>query len=154
MEAKRGQTATEYLIILAVVIVIALVVVVAMGKFPGIGQTTASKATQAYWGAQDIGVDSYAMTTGPDVMYLKNNNRNTVEVTNITVDGTTVDFSKTLGPGEQAEFELGDDAACVGAEQGDTFSVNLAIEYRDVKTNTSYTVDGDGNTFDGECGGY
>lgn len=35
---KRGQTATEYLIILAVVIIIALIVVGVMGQIPGINK--------------------------------------------------------------------------------------------------------------------
>lgn len=34
---KKGQTATEYLIILAVVIIIALIVVGVMGGIPGLG---------------------------------------------------------------------------------------------------------------------
>jgi hypothetical protein len=34
---KKAQTATEYLIILAVVIIIALIVVAVMGGIPGIG---------------------------------------------------------------------------------------------------------------------
>ena len=58
---KKAQTATEYLIILAVVIIIALIVVGVLGGIPGIGKGAASRTSAAYWQTSDIAIPSYAI---------------------------------------------------------------------------------------------
>jgi len=48
MLSKKGQGATEYLVILAIVIIIALIVVGVMGGIPGVGSGAKSRASASY----------------------------------------------------------------------------------------------------------
>ena len=61
---RKGQTSTEYLIILGVVIVVALIVVGALGGIPGIGKGGASKTSKLFWSAAPVGFQSYALSIG------------------------------------------------------------------------------------------
>ena len=45
---KKGQGATEYLIILAIVIIIALIVIGVIGGIPSIGISASSRASSTY----------------------------------------------------------------------------------------------------------
>src|SRR3989344_3264029 len=83
---KKAQAATEYLIILAVVIIIALIVIGVMGGIPGLGTAGKSKVSESYWAGQSVGVESYAIdTNGKFKFILKNNGRNSVTITRIAV---------------------------------------------------------------------
>lgn len=145
---KRAQAATEYLIVLAVVIVIALVVVGVMGGIPGIGKGGKSRASAAYWQSADVGVSSYAVkTTGP-ILNLRNNLRNTINVTSVKLDGTTVSSTtSSLSVGEEKTFS-GSAPTCAA---GSSYSYAVSITYVDTATSATYTLDGDGNKLEGEC---
>jgi len=65
---KKAQGATEYLIILAIVIIIALIVVGAMGGIPGIGTGAKSRASASFWQTSDIAIPSYAVSAGADTL--------------------------------------------------------------------------------------
>ncbi len=77
---KKSQTATEYLIILAVVIVIALVVVNTMGGFPGIGAGSSKKVSDVKLATDTVGIDSYSIGASSSIFKLKNNNYETITV--------------------------------------------------------------------------
>ena len=148
MIGKRGQTATEYLIILAVVIVIALVVVVALGQFPGL---TEDRTDAAYWAMQDIGISSYAFAGNGGVLVLENNMGSAVRVTGISIDdGETEDIDEPLTVGASTRVELPGVGECT---EGDAYSYNVAINYTDQATGATYTMDGGGETLDGVCAG-
>src|SRR3989344_8440209 len=89
---KKAQTATEYLIILAVVIIIALIVVGVLGGIPGVGRSSAGRASAAYWASADIAFTDYAFDAGGDsnVIKIRNNLRNQITVTNVRISGTDV----------------------------------------------------------------
>ncbi|MFW6013758.1 MAG: hypothetical protein ACOCZ6_04495 [Nanoarchaeota archaeon] len=149
MNGKRGQTATEYLIILAVVIVIALVVVVALGQFPGL---TEDRTDEAYWQMQDIGISSYAFAADEGVLVLENNMGSAVTVENVTIDEdkTETDLDLSLTVGATGEVDLTGLDEC---EQGEAYSYPVEIEYADEATGATYTMDGGGETLDGVCAG-
>ena len=71
---KRAQTATEYLIILAVVIVIALIVVGVMGGIPGIGSGGQRGVSDAYWSTAEVGLPLVVVSAGgAESVVLQNN---------------------------------------------------------------------------------
>ncbi|MFW5990687.1 MAG: hypothetical protein ACOCQX_00520 [Candidatus Nanoarchaeia archaeon] len=138
------------MIILAVVIVIALVVVVAMGRFPGIGESTSERGAQAYWSTQDIGISSYSVNEGGNAtLSLKNNLRNAVTVENVSLNDVNNSEERTLGPGGSTTITLEDDDLDCSA--GESFSYPLEITYEDQQSGSSYTMDGDGEQLTGEC---
>lgn len=155
---RKGQTATEYLIILAVVIVIALVVVVAMGKFPGIGQGASARGNAAFWAVQDLAITDYAISsngnTANDVIVVKNNMRSAIDVTEVQIGGTVFNaqsgdsFPITLSPGGVLPLEASADLDCA-AGQGYVFSVQ--VNYTDRATNAEYGFTGAGQKLEGTC---
>jgi hypothetical protein len=78
---RKSQTATEYLILLAVVIVVALVVVNAMGGFPGIGASTSKKVSDVKLANDVVGISGFSIGTNFSVFNLKNNNYDTITIT-------------------------------------------------------------------------
>jgi hypothetical protein len=148
---RKGQAATEYLIILAVVIVIALVVVVAMGKFPGIGKSTVGRSSAAFWSTQDIAITDYAVSAAStDTFVIKNNMRNAVTLTSVFVGGTNLSTSSgsvTLGPGGSNTFTT----AGLTCFAGQSYVMSVNISYTDASTGATYSFTGDGTKLEGVC---
>jgi uncharacterized protein (UPF0333 family) len=86
--SRRSQTATEYLIILAVVIIIALIVIGTLGGIPGIGGGTSQAAAKAALASQKVGVTSYAISDYDTVLTVRNNNMDAIRIDTITIGGT------------------------------------------------------------------
>lgn len=163
MFTKKGQTATEYMIILSVVIIIALIVVGVMGGIPGIGGSTRSRTSEAYWQTADIAISSAALTAGSEPYHtirIRNNLRSTITITSVKLSesGSTnpVAFNnspKVLRPGQTVSFTNMSkepfDQLCPSS--GDSFTTNLEIVYTDSETGASYTFTGDGNKLEGTC---
>lgn len=145
---RKAQTATEYLIIFAVVIVIALIVVGVMGGIPGIGGAGKTRASAAYWGSQDIAITDYAISAaGADTIIVKNNKQDSVTVTSVLVNSVEVATATTLGTGGTATF-TGAIAACTA---GQAFAYDVTIVYTDIATSAVYTITGAGNKLEGTC---
>jgi len=147
---KRGQSSTEYLIILAVVIVIALIVVGVLGGIPGIGQSGRQRTSQTYWSTQDLAVTSYSVNTDGYVkLNLINNLRNSITLTAVTVNGQSVGSGSTsLSTGGTTLREGDTSLTCTS---GDTYEYTLSLTYVDSATNSTYYFDGDGVELVGLC---
>ncbi len=86
MNNSKSQTATEYLILLAVVIVVALVVVNALGVFPGIGSSTSKKTSDFKLANDVIGVTNFVIESNYSIFNLKNNYYDPVTVTEFQIN--------------------------------------------------------------------
>ena len=146
---KKGQTATEYLIILAVVIVISLVVVGVLGGIPGIGASAAARSSAAYWKAQDVAINDYAVSaSGADTIIVKNNLRNTIAINDVLVNNVDLESdSSTLGPGASKTY-IGSIDACTA---GQPFRYTVSFSYQDSVTSAAYNSTGDGTKLEGIC---
>jgi len=125
----RGQGATEYLVLLAVVLIVALVSVALLGFFPGMASDAQMTQSQTYWqSAQPIAITEWAAkwawgTANYAYLRVKNNGAYPIRITGIIgADGvkiTHADFDVTcgasggatnisdyyyLGPGEEKYF--------------------------------------------------
>lgn len=156
---RKAQTATEYLIILAVVIIIALIVVGVMGGIPGIGTGAGSRASAAYWRTADLAITSYSVDSDVDANNLLVNVRNNL-VTTITI--TQIDFTsvgatdsyltdETYTPGQTRAVPLVLTNTDPCAAEGDSFSLDITFSYTDQATGESYTFSGEGNKLQGKC---
>ncbi|HLD19094.1 MAG TPA: hypothetical protein VJB90_03730, partial [Candidatus Nanoarchaeia archaeon] len=84
---RKAQGATEYLIILAVVVVIALILISVLGGIPGIGGGAGSRTSDAYWANQDIAIVSKAISaSGADTVVVKNNLKNSITLNTFSVN--------------------------------------------------------------------
>lgn len=135
---KKAQTATEYLIILAVVIIIALIVIGVLGGIPGIGSGIRSGADTTYWRTASIGVESIVVKEdGNGSITLKNNFPDNIRVINISLkDGAFNETNRTLGVSGSFTWMLSDSR--LEGTPGDTFTYGLEIEYIDPRTNARY----------------
>lgn len=135
---KRAQTATEYLIILAVVIIIALVVVGVLGGIPGIGGGTSGRTSQAQLSTADVGIISHAVTNTNTSLTLRNNHAETIVVTNVSFDGE-VDTSCT---GIPLTLQIGQDrdVTCpdTNTTTGEPYEYEVSIDY--TRGGVSYSV--------------
>lgn len=150
---KKGQTATEYLIILAVVIIIALIVIGALGGIPGIGRGATSRASASYWNSADVAITSFAIKESDTVtLIVRNNLKNSITLNNITL-GTdvmsTTDQNLASGETKTITGTMTGSNVCVAA--GDTFSHAVSIKYKDLATSTYQTFSGDGTKLEGKC---
>ena len=154
---RKAQTATEYLIILAVVIIIALIVVGVMGGIPGIGGGAKGRASQAYWSTADIAFPSFSVdTTNGATLNVRNNLVNTIQITDFDlgsdldpITGWEPDLPITLTSGQSQQIVA---ASVVCANAGDSFSYTVGITYTDTATGTDYTFTGEGTLLEGTCG--
>jgi hypothetical protein len=147
---KRGQGATEYLIILAVVVIIALIVIGVLGGIPGIGKSSTKQASEAYWESTDIGISEYYLSAATDVLVLtlRNNLDTSVRVQNITVEGTVNgSATMTLVPGGTGITSVA--KSCASAGEPYDFSPIL-IQYTDLSTGANYSFTGT-VSLAGEC---
>jgi hypothetical protein len=148
LNGKRAQGATEYLIILAVVIVIALIVIGVLGGIPGIGDPSGQQAAEAYWSTADVGVQDYYASATSDrlVMTAKNNQDDIIKIISIVAGGVTNDSVETLSPGATAEYSV----AQTCTSQGDAYDFETTVTYQDVATLANYSFTGTVNLV-GEC---
>jgi hypothetical protein len=150
--SKKAQTATEYLVILAVVIVIALVIVSIMGGIPGIGKSGQDKAEQVFWSTVEIGLPLYTNSqTGGMTVQMKNSLREGITIDSFSLDGTDVLNAPSgiyVEAGETRLLPLSGTPACTA---GQTFSYLVEINYT-TTAGHSYTFTGFGHKISGTCG--
>ena len=148
---RKAQGATEYLIILAVVIIVALIVVGVMGGIPGIGGAARNRAAASYWLTSDIAIPSVVVSTADDniTIALMNNLRDTITISTLKVGGLTLTCnSNSLAPGQVTNCDAAS-TACAAA--GDAFTYDASIGYKDEVTGASYTFTGEGHKLEGKC---
>ena len=148
--SKKGQTATEYLIILAVVIVIALIVVGVMRGVPGIGKGGKSGVADAYWSTAPIGITQAGISAGAttDTIVLKNNQASGVTVTSVTLGGSANMLSGNEFL-ESGESRLITSAANIACTAGNSYSFAVNITYTVQATGASFTDAS--KTYEGVC---
>ena len=96
--ARIGQGATEYLVLLAVVLIVALVSVALLGFFPGMASDAQVTQSQTYWkGASPIAITewsaryaNYAAIYTQVYMKIKNTGSYPIRLTKILANGQSV----------------------------------------------------------------
>ncbi len=147
---KKAQAATEYLIILAVVIIIALIVIGVMGGIPGLGTSGRSRVSESYWAGQTVGIESYAIDPQGDMAFtLRNNARASITVTQIDVGSSAGAFSGqfsgtvVIPAGGTSTFtDSTQIAAAARCLTGNSYAYRLNITYTDSLTGATNRITG------------
>ncbi|MEE9525831.1 MAG: hypothetical protein V3V78_04470 [Candidatus Woesearchaeota archaeon] len=151
MNSHKAQGATEYMIILAVVIIIALLAIIVMKGIPSIGKAGAERSSAAFWETADIGFTAYAVDSSGVTLHLRNNFKNTITITKIELSDerltTSPSLPETLSAGEE-RILTSDDVTC---NAGNRYSYEIEVEYTDDETSADYTFTGTGNKLEGTC---
>ena len=95
---QKGQGATEYLVLLAVVLIVAMVAIALLGFFPGLSYDAKKSESDSYWrGARPFQVAEHSQTNNTLTMVIRNVDSNQLKLTNISVaGGDFVNYSANL----------------------------------------------------------
>ncbi len=136
---KKAQGATEYLIVLAVVIIIGLIVIGVLRTVPASGSSTNLRASKAYWESAEIGITDYAIDGTGLVLYIRNNFPRNVKITDIMLDTTSVyTTDTTFKPGEIIKL-TSTSLTCTAGRQ---YAYDVTIDYTDLSTMSEFTFIG------------
>ena len=139
---KRGQAATEYLIILAVVVIIALIVVGVLGGFQGLSGGITRQQSEVYWSSiADVGVlPNYKISPAIAELTIKNNRPFPIKISNVLIEGsgTISPAGVTIPPGLTANVNVSGHS-CIIQEQ---YTYNVQIVYVDPSTGRQFTFRG------------
>ena len=84
----KGQGATEYLVLLAVVLIVAMVAIALLGFFPGLSYDAKKSESDSYWqGARPFQVTEHSQTGSVLTMVIRNVEANQLKFDNISVAG-------------------------------------------------------------------
>lgn len=125
-----AQTATEYLIIVAVVIIIALVVIGVLSGIPESGANANKQTNDAELQTSIIGTESYTMDNNKTTLVLQNNFPERVQLTSIIIGGVSCDDSSlpySMSVGKKHTF------VCDNVNTtGETYNTNYSITYSEL----------------------
>jgi hypothetical protein len=126
---KSGQGATEYLVLLAVVLIIALVSIALLGFFPGLATDAKITQSSAYWReARPFAILESAITgsTGNSTLVLQNVDASgTYTLTGIGLSTNYTTYSTTLAPGEVKTIY----GPTIVGTAGNIYDLNVTISY-------------------------
>lgn len=127
MFSKKGQTTTEYLTILAVVIIIALIVVGLMGWFPALGAGITEKQSKAYWkSTEPLAITDWDVDDTNISLVIMNMTTDKIEIEDITVAGTDLNPSDKNIEGGDSKIFSDTDVSCT---TGELYSYDVIITY-------------------------
>lgn len=134
--ALRGQGATEYLVLLAVVLVIALVSIALLGFFPGL--STDAKITQsaAYWKAGKpfaIVEHNIVASNGTAFLVMQNMDASSsLTINSVTLQGTGASSGTanvTVGSGESTTYAFNANNTASTRTAGGVYDLTVTINY-------------------------
>src|SRR3989338_2659699 len=143
---RRAQTATEYLVILAVVIVIALIVVGVLGGFPQFGAGGQQRSEDAYWQQADIGIVEHSFGDLAISMRLKlrNNMQKDILLSSVTLgdfSGDTIIFNRQVLIRASTTYVIDSSNYLTGKDcsAGVSYAYDVTFTYYDPETLVLYT---------------
>jgi hypothetical protein len=147
---RRAQAATEYLIILAVVVIIALIVVGVLGGFQGLSGGITRQQSEAYWSSiADIGVlPNYKISPAIAELTVRNNRPFPIKLKNIMIEneGTISPEGLTIPPGLSGNVNVSGHSCIIGEQ----YVYNVQVIYVDPSTGRQFTFRGQ-NPLVGTC---
>ena len=136
---RKSQTATEYLIILGVVIIIAIITVGTLSDVVGLGGGLDEQTARLTLAAQTIAITDYAVTDYDTVLTFRNNHKNSVILDEIWINNEQCLFFISdihrLNPGQSK------DVICQNVYELEETSVEypVVINWTDITTDAQFT---------------
>jgi hypothetical protein len=134
MVHMKGQGATEYLVLLAVVLIIALVSIALLGFFPGLASDARITQSTSYWRGEArpfaILEHTFSAASANGTVFLQNNDATgTFTVTNLGIGTGANATSTTFAPGESRQMVVSGVASTGGLSAGTLYDLNVTITY-------------------------
>jgi uncharacterized protein (UPF0333 family) len=133
MGVKKGQGATEYLVLLAVVLIIALVAIALLGFFPGLAGEARITQSDAYWRgvARPFSIVAHSQAGGNDsiILVLSSSESEKLTITDIELDGVgNITGDVVFTGGETKTITVSDITECGASGFGYEYT-NVTITY-------------------------
>jgi len=134
MAYMKGQGATEYLVLLAVVLIIALVSIALLGFFPGMASDAKITQSNSYWRGEARPfaiIDHQINTSGAGTLILQNVEASgaltITAIVNSNTTGTSLSSTQvTFGSGETKNISI---SAAPTGTSGSVYDFGLVITY-------------------------
>ncbi len=147
---KRGQAATEYLIILSVVVIIALIVVGVLRGFASSSSSDIESTKQKLdWQSKDVVLEAYTIyANGHGVFLLQNRLNYPIKLLNATVgqNGVAITKGDIIAPGAKYTLDLPAGSIASGQSKSPyTFQMEIKYshaDYPDIVNSVSGTLGG------------
>ncbi len=136
-----GQGASEYLIILAVVLIVVLVAIALLGAFPSIGGDARMSETKQYWSSTSpFSILVYNQYGANMSLTLKNSATELLIINNITIGNVTANYPLgiTFNAGAEKTVTLSGFRNCSAVDY-DFFQYNVVIVYNTTYLPNSFT---------------
>jgi len=159
MVSQKGQGATEYLVLFAVVLIIAMVVIALLGFFPSVGTGAKQSASESYWkSARPVMITSnFVASNGHFDITVQNSDSSPIKITSMYVatSATLENMAPaaeaiTLGTGDSSNITLSAFVPAAGrCTNGTTYEYYVSFGY----TQGSYSFGFNGTKpIIGKCG--
>ena len=163
---RKSQSATEYIIILAVVLVVAGIIISSMSGVTSISSSSDELNSQKFWQTSDIAIT--AVSFKPDntasidaTLTIVNNFPTTISIDQINIssnaqDDTNIDLGITpftLDPGQEntINLSLNSNNPCYNKEPGDKYDIAIVFKYTDEEIEKTYYFRGNSVRLKGSC---
>lgn len=137
VRSSKSQTATEYIIILSVIILIAVVTAQNLGAFSGIGSEISTKKSDAKLMVGELAISRHVVGNDSSKVVIQNNNFQTIKITNISIGGTeceTTQLPKTLSVGSSYKVSCTN----INGTTGERYDLDTKITYENLDTSSTY----------------
>jgi hypothetical protein len=132
MGHMKGQGATEYLVLLAVVLIIALVSIALLGFFPGMASDAKITQSASYWRgeARPVAIleSSIVGSSGVGKFVIQNVDASGTIKLNLSVNTALSTASDSLAPGETKTITI-TDATKLAGTAGNVYDYPISITY-------------------------
>jgi len=134
---SKGQGATEYLVLLAVVLMIALVSIALLGFFPGLAGDAKKTQSDSYWkSARPFGVVEHTQAGAGTTftIMVQNNDPDQRKITALAAEGGCTLAAQTalLNAGEKKQYVLASCTACGATGAAYEHYLNITYDTNDL----------------------
>ncbi len=134
LKKSTAQTATEYLIILAVVIVIALIVVGTLGGIPSIGTGASKNSADIQLKNLPIAVSQYSFNETSGKILLSNKNSFPVKINSLVIDAFDCNIPQSIINSGSSKLFYCD------INSLERYSYDFEINWTDLNSNSKYYI--------------
>ena len=132
----KGQAATEYLLILAIVLVIVLASLAFFTNVPSLVSQLTNSGDKDFWANADLGVRSSSLyDTGRFVMNVQNNKAAEVTINHVLLNSKEYPVHYTIAPGQKQVVQINIENQF---EKGNHYSFDLGFEYSMLNQNFEF----------------
>ncbi|MFT4312402.1 MAG: LamG domain-containing protein [Candidatus Woesearchaeota archaeon] len=136
----KSQGATEYLILLGVILVILIIILIPFLEFGMMASSFESRASESYWKMSEIGIVGHTFNYSHMLFALQNNLLHSINITQILIEDISHQTHIELKPGEQKSVLI---ELEIPLTQAQNYQFHVDFVYMNLRTQQSYTYFGE-----------